>query len=621
MLTEGGVHFRVWAPRRKAVAVVLEGGTAGDAPAVIPLTAESGGYFAGVVAEAAEGSLYRFRLDEEEMLHPDPASRFQPDGPTGPSRVIDPFLFEWTDHEWRGVTIRGQVIYEMHIGTFTREGTWAAAARRLEELADLGIGLIELMPVADFGGRFGWGYDGVDLFAPTRLYGTPDEFRRFVDIAHAAGLGVILDVVYNHFGPVGNFTREYSLDYFTDHYETDWGEALNFDGRNSGPVREFIVANAGYWVEEFHLDGLRLDATQEIIDRSPEHIVAALARHARQKATPRTIVIIGENEPQDERLVLPASEGGCGLDALWNDDFHHSAMVALTGRNEAYYTDYLGSPQELVSAAKGHFLYQGQYYSWQRKRRGSATYGLSALAFVNYLQNHDQVANSARGQRIHELTTAGRLRAMTAFLLLIPGTPMLFQGQEFGACCPFRYFADHEADLARVVREGRANFLQQFRSIKSPDIQERQADPADPATFAQCKLDHRERQNHAEVYALHRDLLRLRREDAVFREQRTDWLHGAVLAPEAFVLRFLGGDDGDRLLVVNLGRDLIFSPASEPLLAPPADSHWEIIWSSESAQYGGNGTPSPNTEGKWHIPGHAALVLGPKKIARLYNGR
>ena len=269
----------------------------------------------------------------------------------------------------RRQSVRAQIVYEMHVGTFTREGTWMSAQAELAELAELGISLIEVMPIADFPGRFGWGYDGVNLFAPTRLYGTPDDFRRFVDRAHALNIGVILDVVYNHFGPDGNYLKEFSADYFTRRHRTDWGEAINFDGENSGPVREFVLENARYWIDEFHLDGLRLDATQNIYDSSDDHILRAVTRCVRETAGDRATVVVAENESQEVQLVHPEKAGGFGIGALWNDDFHHSAMVALTGHNEAYYTDYLGQPQEFISAVKYGYLYQGQWYKWQKKRR------------------------------------------------------------------------------------------------------------------------------------------------------------------------------------------------------------------------------------------------------------
>ena len=600
-----GVHFRVWAPRARLAEVVL----AQDGFAVA-LAPEPEGYHAGVVETATTGTQYHFRLDGGQLL-PDPASRFQPEGPHGPSRVIDPATFPWTDDAWSGVHLEGQVIYEMHVGTFTREGTWEAAARELPELARVGVTLLELMPVADFPGRFGWGYDGVDLFAPTRLYGEPDDFRRFVDRAHAVGLGVILDVVYNHLGPDGNFLEEFSERYFTDRYPNDWGEAMNFDGEGAGPVRDFVLANAACWIEEYHLDGLRLDATQQIYDASPEHILAAIGRRVRAAAGGRATLLVAENEPQDVRLVRPLEVGGYGLDALWNDDFHHAAVVALTGLTAAYYSDYLGTPQEFVSAMKWGFLYQGQRYRWQKQRRGTPTFGLAPATFVTFIQNHDQIANSARGYRRHLLTSPGRYKAMTALMLLGPGTPMLFQGQEFGASAPFLYFADHKPELARLVRRGRADFLRQFPALAAPEMQAQLPDPAAPTTFEQSKLDLSERERNGEMYALHRDLLAIRREEQVFAAQRSGGVDGAVLASEAFVLRYFDGAQGDRLLLVNLGRELSIDPAPEPLLAPPAGTRWAVRWSSEDPRYGGFGTPPVEGDERWHLPSESAIVMRP----------
>jgi maltooligosyltrehalose trehalohydrolase len=610
----GGVHFRVWAPRRETVEVV---GSEASLRSV-PLEREPGGYHSGLVPHAANGSLYRFRLDGGDSF-PDPASRFQPEGPHGWSQVVDPAQFRWTDQTWPGIRLEGQVIYELHIGTFTREGTFDAARRELPELARAGISVIEIMPIADFPGRFGWGYDGVGLFSPVAVYGRPDDFRRFVDDAHRAGIGVILDVVYNHVGPDGNYLRQFSEDYFTSRYENDWGEAINYDGANSAPVREWVMANARYWIEEYHLDGLRLDATQQIFDDSTENIITALTKSAREAAGGRGIIVVSENETQITKLIRPIQQGGYGIDALWNDDFHHSARVALTGRNEAYYTDYLGKAQELISAVKYGYLYQGQRYKWQKKRRGTPGLDLRPAQFITYIQNHDQIANSTSGQRLHQLTSPGRLRAMTALLLLAPGTPMLFQGQEFAASSPFLYFADHHPELNKQVREGRTQFLTQFPSLAQPEMRDFDIDPGDPATFEQCKLDLRERQRHADIYALHADLLRLRRNDPVFRLQKRGGLDGAVFSDEAFMLRYFGQNGDDRLLLVNLGRNLHLDPAPEPLLAPPEDKLWELLWSSEDPRYGGSGTPPVESEDNWRMPGQAAVVMRPSRKAGLHG--
>ncbi|HXX41625.1 MAG TPA: alpha-amylase family glycosyl hydrolase, partial [Chthoniobacterales bacterium] len=343
-------HFRLWAPKAQGVDLVLEESAVENAKRTFqPLDPEEGGYFSGAATVGA-GALYRFRVNKSEHFHPDPASRYQPHGPHGSSCIIDPTQFKWTDSKWSGVTMNGQIIYEMHIGTFTKQGTWAAAAEQLPELARIGITVIEMMPIADFPGNFGWGYDGVDLFAPFHHYGTPDDLRRFIDRAHSSGLAVILDVVYNHFGPDGNYVRVFSDHYFTKRYEAnDWGESINFDGQNCEPVREFFITNGRYWIEEFHFDGFRFDATQEVKDDSEEYIIGAIGRAAREAARPRHIILVAENERQEVKLILPREQNGDGLDAVWNDDFHHAAVVALTGKREAYYTDYLGSPQEFIS--------------------------------------------------------------------------------------------------------------------------------------------------------------------------------------------------------------------------------------------------------------------------------
>jgi maltooligosyltrehalose trehalohydrolase len=500
----------------------------------------------------------------------------------------------------------------MHVGTFTPEGTWRCAMGRLPHLADTGITTVEVMPVAEFPGRFGWGYDGVLLYAPTRLYGTPDDFRAFVDRAHALGLGVILDVVYNHLGPSGSVSREYSPAYFTRTYDNEWGDALNFDGPCSAPVREFFIENAGYWIDEFHLDGLRLDATQSIHDRSPEHLVAAVTRRAREAAGDRPIIVVAENERQETRLARPRDEGGFGLDGLWNDDFHHTAVVAMTGRSEAYYSDHRGAPQEFISAAKYGFLFQGQRYSWQKQPRGTRTDGLPPAAFVLFTENHDQLANFGGGLRMHARTSPGKYRALTALMLLLPGTPMLFQGQEFGASAPFLFFADHEGDLAAAVRRGRGEFVRQFPSMTSPEAQAQLPVPDDPATFERCKLDWDERDLHVTHRRLHRDLIALRRTDAAFRRQTAGAVDGAVLAADAFVLRYSAAAvEDERLLLINFGIDISAGAFPEPLVAPPTDHAWRVRWSSEDLIYAGTGIPPIVTADGWRVPGHSATVLAP----------
>ena len=603
----GGVHFRVWAPRRKQVAVVVFGDD-GKPLAEESLSAESRGYFSGLVPDALAGMRYGFRLDSDQKLYPDPASRYQPDGPHELSEIVDPASYKWQDHGWRGSQLKGQVIYELHIATFTPEGTYEAAIGKLAELKDLGITMVEVMPIAEFAGEFGWGYDGVNLFAPTRLYGSPDDFRRFVDAAHGHGMGVMLDVVYNHFGPVGNYLGQFSTDYLSAEHHTGWGEAINFDGPSSAPVREYFIANAGYWIDEFHIDGLRLDAVHAILDDSPEHILKSIARHVRHVSGDRGALIVLENEHQDAHALRPCDRQGYGCDAGWNDDFHHVARVAATGHAEYYFGDYQGTPQEFISLVKWGYLYQGQWNSRQEKFRGSPGLDLHASQFVTFLQNHDQVGNSPGSLRGHALTSPGRHRALTALWLLSPGTPMFFQGQEFSASTPFYFFADHDPELNRLVREGRQKEMKNFRRQAGHDVSERFADPGARSTFEASRLDWQDRERNAAVVQLHQDLLRLRREDTVFAAQRADRIHGAVIAGEAFLLRFFGEDGNDRLLLVNLGRDLTWRPITEPLLVPPPGRSWQRLWSSEDPQYGGLGTPPLEPE-RWFIPGHATLVL------------
>jgi maltooligosyltrehalose trehalohydrolase len=625
----GGVHLRLWAPERRRVEVVWGPDRPGQRLAGPELAREPGyfnnqllerdsaGYWSGLLARAGAGTHYAFRLDDDDKLYPDPASRFQPEGPHGPSEVIDPGAFAWTDQGWSGATLPGQVVYELHIGTFTAQGTWQAAAARLPQLREVGVTALEVMPVAEFPGRFGWGYDGVNLFAPYHGYGRPDDFRRFVDAAHRLGLAVLLDVVYNHFGPDGNYLSAFWPRYFSDK-ATEWGQAINYDGGGQvdpAPTRQLVTSNAGYWIDEYHLDGLRLDATQSIFDDSPEHVVTALTRQARAAAGTRPILVFAENEPQEPRLVRPPEQGGNGLDALWNDDFHHSARVVLTGRSEAYYTDYRGAPQEFISAAKYGYLYQGQWYVWQKQRRGQSARGLPPRAFAAYLENHDQVANSGRGGRLWQSTSPARLRAMTGLLLLGPWTPLLFQGQEWNASAPFLFFADHNPELARLVSAGRVEFLAQFESCATSEMQAQLAPPEAHETFARCLLDWQERDRpaHAAALALHRDLLALRQRDPVIRTQGSDGVtvDGAVLGPDAFLLRYLAPRAADdRLLLVNFGRQLALRPAPEPLLAAPDGTRWQVQWSSEDPRYGGDGTPPVEREDDaLHLMAEATVLL------------
>jgi maltooligosyltrehalose trehalohydrolase len=616
-LTGDGVRFRVWAPGRHKLAVLIEG--PGPSARLAMRQASDGLWIADGPGLRA-GTRYRFLVDGHDQPLPDPYSRFQPEGPDGPSEVIDPAAFPWDDADWKGVRLPGQIIYEMHIGSFSPEGTWEGAARRLQQLRELGVTVLQVMPVSEFAGEFGWGYDGVDLFAPYHRYGRPDDFRRFVAQAHRLGLAVILDVVYNHFGPAGNYLDRFSRHYFADKH-TEWGQAINYDGLHAEGARSLAVDNAAYWIREFHLDGLRLDATQAIYDESKDHLVTALTRAARAAArttgtnVDRSIVIVGENEPQDCRMITPPAQGGHGLDALYNEDLHHTAVVAATGCIDGYYSEYTGTPQELLSAVKHGFLFQGQRYHWQKQRRGRPARGIAPAQIVGFLENHDQVANSTTGERLWQLTSPGRHRALTTLLFCGPWTPFLFQGAEWNSSRPFFYFADHHPELAALVRKGRGEFLSQFTSCQSPEAQAALADPGDRATFETSRLDwdERDRPEHARALALHRDLIALRKRDPVLAAQGRPpvTLDGAVLGPECFLVRYFEDSADDRLLIVNLGRELRLRPAPEPLLAAPEGGRWRLIFSSDDRRYGGPGACAPESEDEgWTIAGQAACLLG-----------
>lgn len=602
MSSQKGVHFRVWAPDHKKVELVLE--NVGQEPVLLRMKSEKKGYFSLYVPDAKEGTLYRYRLSQSNQWYADPASRYQPRGPNGPSCVVKP-NFAWTDQNWQGVDVQGHVAYEMHIGTFTEEGTFTSAMRELSSLADLGITLIELMPINEFPGTFGWGYDGVNLFAPVHLYGTPKEVKAFINKAHRLGIGVILDVVYNHFGPEDNQMMRFAKEYFTDQYETEWGTAINFDLPQS---REFFLTNASYWIQEFHFDGLRIDATTRLFSSTPVHILADLSRATREAAGKKKIIVIGENEQQNTKLLRSKEEEGYGFDMLWNDDFHHTALVRLTGKREAYYTDYLGSPQEFISSIKYGFLYQGQYYDWQKKCRGVADLNIPYHSMMIFLENHDQVANSGHGVRLHKISDPGNYKALTCLFLLSPNTPLIFQGQEFNSNQPFYYFADHSTEISTLIRKGRKHELAQFPRLATAEARKMLPNPEDPLTFTKCKLNYKDRESGEKTYALFRDLIHLRKTDPVFKKMQNGKLDGAVLGSDSFLLRYFGEEDGDRVLIVNFGPDHYFNPAPEPLIAPGREREFEILWSSESLAYGGSGTPPINVP-YWKILGHSAIVL------------
>ena len=603
---DGFTRFSVWAPDRRTVELALEHSRG---VRHIPLERGDRGYFVGR-AEAPPGTRYRYRLDGGPALN-DPCSRFQPDGPHGPSCVIDPSSYRWRDAGFAGVPRARAVIYELHVGTFTPEGTYAGVEAKLPHLRDLGVTVVELMPLNTFPGRFNWGYDGTHLFAPCAVYGTPDQLRHLVDAAHQLELSVILDVVYNHLGPNGNHLGQYARAYFSERHRGEWGDPLNFDGEGSSEVRRFFMENARRWIAEYHFDGLRLDATHGMFDDSDRHVLAEITEAARAAAPDRHLLLVAESELQDRRTVIPASEGGHGCDGIWVDDFHHSARVALTFKAEAYTQDYRGTSQELLSCARHNSLYQGQWYAWQKKRRGTPLVDLPPGRAVFFLQNHDQVANFLRGSRIHHFGEP-RARAITVMWLLLPQTPMLFMGQEFFSSAPFKYFVDHPADLMENVREGRIEFISQFPSVRHAVTVEGYEDPIDEAAFEESRLDWEEARKNAPILHLHKELLRLRREDRVFsaeRGPRPGDMDGATLGDQALVLRWFGGTLGDRLMLLNLGSELRYEPCPQPLLAPVPGRKWWPVLSSDEVRFGGDGAVFPDGEGPWRISGQCALVM------------
>jgi maltooligosyltrehalose trehalohydrolase len=591
------LNFRIWAPANKNAELIIEHPHSES----IEMQHEENGYFSATIKKLDEKTLYRFKFPDSETLFPDPASRFQPQGPKGPSQIIETSLFKWTDLDWPGANSKNQIIYEMHIGTFTKEGTWRAAAAELQELANLGITVIEIMPIADFLGEFGWGYDGICLFAPWRLYGEPEDLVEFINTAHKCNLAVILDIVYNHFGP-GSFIEKFSESYFSTK-STEWGKCINFDGPKSEYVRKFYIANALYWIQEYHFDGFRMDAAQQIHDSSQKNIIAEIVENCRQAAGEKSLYIIAENESQNVKLF------GYGVDGMWNDDFHHSINVALTGKNEAYYSDYLGTAEELVSALKFGYIYQGQFSKWQQQRRGTWSRNIDKNKFVCYIQNHDQIANSVSGLRINKLISDAKNRAATAFLLLGPWTPLIFQGQEFNASTPFLYFAN--ASLS--IDKDRKNFLEQFPTIKKQETKDVMDDPSDENTFLKCKLNLVERKLNNKFYSLFNHLINLKKTDEIFSLQGQCDIDDAVLNDNAFVIRFLKKENG-RLLIVNFGKAIFCSPASQPLFAPYKDYHWDVVFSTESLEYGGDGFPEIESVDGWYIPPECTLVLELKKM-------
>ena len=515
---QDGVHYRVWAPLHKTLHVVINGDRE------LELMRDSEGIFTGVDANGRAGDLYQFKLPDGNLL-PDPATHFQPQGVHGPSEVIDHAAFRWPRNDFKAPPLRNLVIYECHIGTFTPEGTFASASSKLTYLKELGVTAIQIMPVADFGGRWNWGYDGVCLYAPTRNYGRPEDMKRFVAAAHEAGLAVILDVVYNHFGPDGNYWESYSDEFFVKGDANIWGKTINFASRH---VREFFITNVAHWMEHYHIDGFRLDATHAIVDKSEPHILSEIAEEVRRRGG----FTIAEDERNLAKLITPAPNG-VGIDAAWADDFHHVVKVALTNERFAHFRSYEGTPQELFDTVENGWLFRGQVYPQWKKPRGTECAQLPPEKFVYCISNHDQVGNRPLGERLNHLVSAEAYAAASALLCLLPYTPMLWMGQEWAASSMFCFFTDHAAEIGRNVSKGRLKEFEHYGADFGKDVLRRMPDPQDPNTFYNSKLNRSEigHADHQRVLDLYKRCLKFRR-DVLIRRGRGDWkayLHGHVL--------------------------------------------------------------------------------------------
>jgi maltooligosyltrehalose trehalohydrolase len=529
VMPDGGTSFRVWAPRAQQVAVILP--ESNRTPAA--LQPEGDGYFSGTVPGVRHGDRYRYLLDGE-LERPDPASRYQPEGVHGPSQVVDPDRFQWQTPDWQGLPLEQYLIYELHVGTFTTQGTFDGVIEQLDYLVELGITSVELMPVAQFPGERNWGYDGTFAFAPQNSYGGPEGLKRLVDACHARGLAVVLDVVYNHLGPEGNYLHAFGP-YFTDHYRTPWGDAVNFDGPDSDPVRHFFISNALYWITEYRIDALRLDAVHGIYDFSACHILQELQQAVEQRSDElgRPAYLIAESDLNDVRLINPPEQGGFGLAAQWSDDFHHSLRTLLTNDRRGYYADY-GDFSQVAKAFSNGFVLDGCYSGFRRRRHGNSSVAVPPCSLVVCSQNHDQVGNRARGERLHEHLSLQQLKLAAASVLLSPYLPLLFMGEEYGETAPFPYFVSHgDPDLVAAVRRGRQKEFADFTEETVPD-------PQDEQTFLSARLQPEQRRSgwQQELFSWYGALIRLRKE-----QQLTD-------CPDRLLLQVIADETNQVLILI-----------------------------------------------------------------------
>lgn len=556
----GAVRFQLWAPAARHVEVCVA-----DGP-TIPLACDGSGWHRAIAETAGPGTRYRYRIDGDALV-PDPASRYQPDDVHGPSELIDPEAFAWTDDGWTGRTWEEMVFYELHVGTFTPEGTFRAILDRLGYLVDLGVTAVELMPVADFPGRRGWGYDGAFLFAPDSRYGRPEDLKALIQACHARGLAVFVDVVYNHFGPEGNYLGAYAPHFFTDRHRTPWGAAINLDGTGSDVVRAFFRENALFWLEEYHVDGLRLDAVHALRDESPTHLLEEIGRAvARGPGASRRVHLVLENDRNETRYLRPDGAGRRLYAAQWNDDIHHALHVLVTGERDGFYADYPDPVGALARCLTEGFAYQGERSGYRGRPRGESTAGVPLTAFVSFLANHDQIGNRAFGERLFALAPAAAVEAVTALMLLAPSPPLLFMGQEWNAAEPFLFFCDFGPDLAALVTEGRRHEFVHFQAFSDPERLATIPDPNDETTFRRSRLDWSalDRPEHRRWLEMTRRLLHLRQREIVPR------LRGGAVA-RATSTRF-----GDRGLVVewSLADGAVLTLLANLGAAPHASPPW-----------------------------------------------
>ena len=583
LLRDGRARFALWAPDAEGVELVLRGEH-------LPMNRSEGGLFEAE-AEASHGDLYRYRIDGGQEV-PDPASRYQPEDVHGPSMVVDPSRFEWDDDGWSGRPWEETVLYELHVGTFSPEGTFAGAEARLDHLVGLGVTAVQIMPLSDFPGARNWGYDGVLPYAPDSSYGTPDELKSLVAAAHGRGLQVFIDVVYNHFGPEGNYLYVYAKSFFTERHETPWGAAINYDGEGSPFVRDFFAHNALYWLEEYHLDGLRFDAVHAIRDDTSPHFLEELSERIRNgPGRDRQVHLVLENEGNNASYLRPREGGSPLYDAQWDDDYHNSLHVVLTGEDASYYADYADAPERHLGTclAEG-FTYQGETSPNKGEVRGEPSGDLSPTAFVSFLQNHDQVGNRAFGDRISALASPEAVKAAVAIYLLSPHIPMLFMGEEWSASTPFLFFCDFEDDLAPLVTQGRRAEFAKFPEFSDPETRDRIPDPVAEGTFRDSALKWEELDDpgHTAHLGLYRDLLALRAREIVPRLRGTNE-GGAfrIVGERGLVVAWTLSDGSALTLLANLGPEsvsgfekpegrLLYATGGEPsggALAP-----WSVAW-------------------------------------------